>query len=160
MSDPGIPAGGRRPSRGGCIDRRRACLSIGGPGRIDLWDMKPTAPAEIRGEFGPAISLWNRRSTAIGVSTCWPVMRMRIRHRQSGLIGGRTRDDSLDRNPLGRGFENHSHLHGGTISVSLCLRGPLFRLSFGRSEPAGSAGSVGLAGGDEPPHSQWQGLIQ
>lgn len=36
--------------------RRNSCLFIflfGGPSHIDLWDMKPEAPAEIRGEFKP-----------------------------------------------------------------------------------------------------------
>jgi hypothetical protein len=42
------PAAGRR---------RNSCVFIflfGGPSHIDLWDMKPDAPAEIRGEFKPA----------------------------------------------------------------------------------------------------------
>ncbi len=37
--------------------RANACIFIflfGGPSHIDLWDMKPDAPAEIRGEFRPA----------------------------------------------------------------------------------------------------------
>jgi hypothetical protein len=36
--------------------RARACLVIflfGGPSHIDLWDLKPDAPAEVRGEFRP-----------------------------------------------------------------------------------------------------------
>jgi hypothetical protein len=36
--------------------RQNACVFIflfGGPSHIDLWDMKPQAPAEIRGEFQP-----------------------------------------------------------------------------------------------------------
>lgn len=36
--------------------RRNSCVFIflfGGPSQIDLWDMKPRAPAEIRGEFVP-----------------------------------------------------------------------------------------------------------
>lgn len=36
--------------------RARSCLLIfmeGGPSHIDLWDMKPEAPSEIRGEFQP-----------------------------------------------------------------------------------------------------------
>jgi hypothetical protein len=39
--------------------RGNACVFIflvGGPSHIDLWDMKPAAPAEIRGEFRPAAS--------------------------------------------------------------------------------------------------------
>ncbi|HWB10922.1 MAG TPA: DUF1501 domain-containing protein [Pirellulales bacterium] len=36
--------------------RQNACVFLflfGGPSHIDLWDMKPEAPPEIRGEFGP-----------------------------------------------------------------------------------------------------------
>src|SRR5208283_2779299 len=37
--------------------RARSCILVylfGGPSHLDLWDMKPDAPAEIRGEFRPA----------------------------------------------------------------------------------------------------------
>jgi hypothetical protein len=37
--------------------RRHACVFLflfGGPSHIDLWDMKPAAPTEIRGDFRPA----------------------------------------------------------------------------------------------------------
>src|SRR6187549_1980116 len=36
--------------------RAKSCLIVfleGGPSHIDLWDMKPDAPAEVRGEFKP-----------------------------------------------------------------------------------------------------------
>src|SRR5262245_36425398 len=36
--------------------RRNSCVFLflfGGPSHIDLWDMKPSAPAEVRGEFKP-----------------------------------------------------------------------------------------------------------
>src|SRR5262245_5103695 len=36
--------------------RAKACIFLflfGGPSQIDLWDMKPQAAAEIRGEFRP-----------------------------------------------------------------------------------------------------------
>src|SRR5262245_38898608 len=36
--------------------RARSCVVIflfGGPSHIDLWDLKPEAPAEVRGEFNP-----------------------------------------------------------------------------------------------------------
>jgi hypothetical protein len=39
------------------VRRRNACVFLflfGGPSHIDLWDMKPAAPAEIRGQFKPA----------------------------------------------------------------------------------------------------------
>ena len=42
-----------RPSR---RQRARACVVIflwGGPGQQDLWDLKPAAPAEVRGEYRP-----------------------------------------------------------------------------------------------------------
>jgi nucleoside-diphosphate-sugar epimerase len=40
--------------RPGC--EKRSCITIfnlGGPSNMDLWDMKPDAPAEIRGPFKP-----------------------------------------------------------------------------------------------------------
>ena len=47
--------------------RRHACVFLflfGGPSHIDLWDMKPAAPAEVRGDFRPA-------ATAVpGVHVC------------------------------------------------------------------------------------------
>lgn len=46
------PRGGER--------RRNACIFVflfGGPSHIDLWDLKPDAPAEIRGEFRPIDSV-------------------------------------------------------------------------------------------------------
>ncbi|REK11433.1 MAG: DUF1501 domain-containing protein [Planctomycetota bacterium] len=43
------PRAGRRPARS-CV----FVFLFGGPSHIDLWDMKPDAPAEIRGEFRPA----------------------------------------------------------------------------------------------------------
>jgi hypothetical protein len=46
----------RRPSLSR-FGQARACILIfnyGGPSHLDLWDLKPDAPAEIRGEFRPA----------------------------------------------------------------------------------------------------------
>src|SRR5262249_51711644 len=40
----------------GTQHRRNSCVFVflfGGPSHIDLWDMKPDAPAEIRGQFKP-----------------------------------------------------------------------------------------------------------
>src|SRR5262245_1476192 len=49
------------PTRGrsvtGAFGKARACILIfnyGGPSHLDLWDLKPDAPGEIRGEFRPA----------------------------------------------------------------------------------------------------------
>src|SRR5437762_767658 len=44
------------PARAGRKARAKSCLLVfleGGPSHIDLWDMKPDAPAEVRGEFKP-----------------------------------------------------------------------------------------------------------
>src|SRR5437588_1278492 len=38
------------------VGRARACILIyhyGGPSHLDIWDLKPDAPKEIRGEFKP-----------------------------------------------------------------------------------------------------------
>src|SRR6476646_8482418 len=40
----------------GSFGRAKRCLLIfltGGPPQVDLWDMKPSAPADIRGELKP-----------------------------------------------------------------------------------------------------------
>jgi hypothetical protein len=44
-------------SRRGSFGRARACIllySYGGPSHLDIWDLKPDAPREVRGEFHPA----------------------------------------------------------------------------------------------------------
>jgi hypothetical protein len=46
-----------RKSRSGTFGKARACIVIfnyGGPSHLDLWDLKPDAPKEVRGEFKPA----------------------------------------------------------------------------------------------------------
>ena len=45
-----------RPASADGFGRARACILIyhyGGPSHLDLWDLKPDAPPEIRGEFKP-----------------------------------------------------------------------------------------------------------
>src|SRR5437764_6311562 len=46
------------PARGTAARRRNnSCVFLflfGGPSHVDLWDMKPEAPREVRGEFRPA----------------------------------------------------------------------------------------------------------
>ena len=47
--------------------KAKSCLLVfleGGPSHIDLWDMKPEAPAEVRGEFQPI------RTTVPGLHVC------------------------------------------------------------------------------------------
>lgn len=52
-------------------DDRRSCIMIfnlGGPSHIDLWDMKPDAPSEIRGPFKPI----RTKSNAFEISELLP----------------------------------------------------------------------------------------
>src|SRR3979411_904910 len=46
-----------RKSGSGTFGKAKACILIfnyGGPSHLDIWDLKPDAPKEIRGEFKPA----------------------------------------------------------------------------------------------------------
>src|SRR6516162_9962695 len=46
-------------SKSGSTPKADACILIflnGGPSHLDMWDMKPDAPAEVRGEFKPIAS--------------------------------------------------------------------------------------------------------
>ena len=56
LSLPMLLANGRREPAGGPRGRAKSCLLIfmdGGPSHLEMWDLKPDAPAEVRGEFGP-----------------------------------------------------------------------------------------------------------
>jgi hypothetical protein len=73
MALPGL----MRLEASGAVDGRRArirnCITIflvGSPGHIDTWDMKPDAPAEVRGRFRPI------RTNVTGVQICehFPLM--------------------------------------------------------------------------------------
>lgn len=78
--------------------RRNSCVFIflfGGPSHIDLWDMKPDAPAEIRGEFKPI-------ATAVpGVSLCEHLPRLAR---------------STDKLCLLRSMTHHMPVHGPACS--------------------------------------------
>src|SRR5262245_43588877 len=59
--------------------RFRSCVFVflsGGPSHIDLWDMKPEAPAEIRGEFAPVAT------SVPGIDLCehLPRLAQQMRH--------------------------------------------------------------------------------
>ncbi|HTU22217.1 MAG TPA: DUF1501 domain-containing protein [Gemmataceae bacterium] len=47
----------RKKSAAGSFGKEKACILIfnyGGPSHLDIWDLKPDAPKEIRGDFKPA----------------------------------------------------------------------------------------------------------
>jgi hypothetical protein len=66
-------------ARRGLTPQADACILIflnGGPSHLDMWDMKPAAPAEVRGEFKPI------PTTVPGVQLCEHLPRLaRLMHR-------------------------------------------------------------------------------
>ena len=73
--------------------RANACVFLflfGGPSHIDLWDMKPDAPAEVRGEFRPIAT------RVPGIHVCEHLPRLGRRHGQ-GLPA--PVDDAPDERP-------------------------------------------------------------
>src|SRR5947208_285195 len=55
----GLPQLLRAAARPGATPAADACILLflnGGPSHLDMWDMKPSAPAEVRGEFKPIAS--------------------------------------------------------------------------------------------------------
>jgi hypothetical protein len=78
--------------------RRNACVFVflfGGPSHIDLWDMKPLAPAEIRGAFRPIAT------NVPGIQVCERLPRL-ARH--------------LDKLCLLRSMTHHMNVHGPACS--------------------------------------------
>src|SRR6516225_11514307 len=53
--EPGIPARAREPGTPASASDK-SCIFIvmgGGPSHVDIWDMKPQAPVEVRGPYKP-----------------------------------------------------------------------------------------------------------
>lgn len=70
-----LPAGPRRPAR----RIAKSCILFfleGGPAHQDLWDLKPSAPAEVRGEFRPI------HTSAPGIQVCehLPLLAKQMQH--------------------------------------------------------------------------------
>ena len=86
------------PAEAGGQRQAKSCIFIflfGGPSHIDLWDMKPDAPAEIRGEFG-------------SIETCVPGIRI-CEHLP--LLAGQ-----MDKLCLLRSMEHRMPVHGPACS--------------------------------------------
>ena len=70
----GLAAAPSRPPRPPPRRGARSCILVyllGGPPHLDMWDLKPDAPAEIRGAFQPiATSVPGLRSASI--CRAWP----------------------------------------------------------------------------------------
>src|SRR5437660_7390901 len=53
---PGLLRANSRSSGTGLVPKADSCILVflnGGPSHLDMWDMKPAAPKEVRGEFKP-----------------------------------------------------------------------------------------------------------
>jgi hypothetical protein len=77
----------RKRSSGTTIPRARSCVFIflfGGPSHIDLWDMKPGAPLEVRGEFRPIAT------RVPGIDICEHLPRMAARMDRLCLVRSMT----------------------------------------------------------------------
>src|SRR5665213_1133516 len=72
----GQPSAGPAPRADHCI----LLFLDGGPSHLDMWDMKPSAPAEIRGEFKPIAT------TVPGVQLCELLPRLARNMHRCSLI--------------------------------------------------------------------------
>lgn len=89
-----------RAATTGPAERRQqnSCIFLflfGGPSQIDLWDMKPDAPAEIRGEFKPI------DTTVPGIQVCEHLPRLA---------------QQMDKFCLMRSMMHHMNVHGPACS--------------------------------------------
>jgi len=84
-----IPANSQFGSGSG-FGKAKACILMfiwGGPSHLDTWDLKPNAPAEIRGEFQPIATT----VPGIQVSEHFPKLAQRAEH--LAIVRSVTHDD-------------------------------------------------------------------
>src|SRR5437879_9618755 len=65
------------------LGQARSCILIyllGGPPHLDMWDLKPSAPMEIRGPFRP------RATTVPGISICEHLPRLAVLAHRYALV--------------------------------------------------------------------------
>ncbi|MDB5387977.1 MAG: hypothetical protein JWM11_3623, partial [Planctomycetaceae bacterium] len=79
LSLPELQAAETQSNPGFRQGRAKSCILLfleGGPAHQDLWDLKPEAPAEIRGEFRPI------RTTIPGIDVCehLPLLSRQMHH--------------------------------------------------------------------------------
>ncbi|MBI1373555.1 MAG: DUF1501 domain-containing protein [Phycisphaera sp.] len=78
-------------TRGGTFGRAKRCLMLymwGGPSHIDMFDMKPDAPVEYRGEFSPV------RTKTPGINLCEHLPHLATQIDKIGLIRSITHTDN------------------------------------------------------------------
>jgi hypothetical protein len=81
----------RRKAGASQFGKARACILIfnyGGPSHLDIWDLKPDAPPEIRGEFAPAatrvpgVSITEHLPRLARLADCYTIVRS-VNHRDN-----------------------------------------------------------------------------
>jgi hypothetical protein len=80
---PRLLAADTQPRAAGSSAGADACVLVflnGGPSHLDMWDMKPAAPAEIRGEFRPVAS------SVTGVQLCEHLPRLARQMHRCALV--------------------------------------------------------------------------
>ena len=78
-----LAAGGPAAEPDGPATKADACIVLflnGGPSHLDMWDMKPSGPVEIRGEFNPA------SSSLPGLSVCEHLPRLSRQMHRATLV--------------------------------------------------------------------------
>ena len=91
LSLPGLYAGTAAAAPGPSgFGRARSCILIfqwGGPSHLDTWDLKPSAPTAIRGEFSPIAT----KTPGLEISEHFPMLALRTNH--LAVIRSMTHDD-------------------------------------------------------------------
>jgi hypothetical protein len=86
-----VPARRSRPGSRGTFGKAKSCILVfnyGGPSHVDLWDLKPDAPVEIRGEFRPiatrvpGIAVTEHLPRLARLANCYAVIRS-VTHRDN-----------------------------------------------------------------------------
>jgi len=82
--------------RGASVDRQKSVIILwmrGGPSQHDMWDPKPDAPVEIRGEFTPidtkvpGITLTELQPMTAAIMDKWAIVRSLAHHTKDGNVG-------------------------------------------------------------------------
>ncbi|MSR43482.1 MAG: DUF1501 domain-containing protein [Pedosphaera sp.] len=150
-----------RQVTGGSEAKADSCLIIflnGGPSHLDMWDMKPEAPAEIRGEFRPI------NTTLSGVQLCEHLPRLARQLHHCTLV--RSMNHSVnnshaaavyaaltghDRGEQGGGAKPGDHPNMGSVLAklrpSIASALPYVALPYKTQEGAGGPLQPGFLGG-------------
>jgi hypothetical protein len=105
----------------------------GGPSHIDLWDMKPEAPAEVRGEFRPI------PTTVPGVQICEHLPRVARQMHRLALIRSVRHEEIVHDPAVYQALTGYKHTNsGGNLEVQPADF-PQIGTAFGKADPTPAA---------------------